>query len=252
MKKINFLAIIMFVITLSAKSQNDTMYIMKQGLVWAQFKVNQIDSIIFYNPIIQASNKFIDARDGNVYNTVKIGSQVWMAENLAYLPKVNPASVGSDSIPYYYVYGYNGSSLSYAITTANYNTYGVLYNMPAAIDACPTGWHLPSDAEWTILSDTLGGNAIAGGVLKAIGLTYWNSPNTGATNEYGFTALASGYRIINGTFSGANNYAYWWSSTLDNQNNPWVRYTSYNNAVLGRDAVNGYKAYGFSVRCIKD
>lgn len=92
---------------------------------------------------------FTDSRDGKVYNIVTIGKQFWMAENLAYLPSVVDPGTGSYTEPYYSVYGYNGTDVAAAKATENYQTYGVLYNWPAAMTACPEGWHLPSDAEWT-------------------------------------------------------------------------------------------------------
>src|SRR5690554_6700140 len=130
-----------------------------------------------------------DARDNQTYRIVTIGSQTWMAENLKYLPSVVGPETGSQTTPHYYVYGYNGTNVTDAKATANYNTYGVLYNWPAEMNACPDGWHLPSDAEWTELTDYLGGESVAGGKLKETGTTHWASPNTGATNETGFTAL---------------------------------------------------------------
>jgi uncharacterized protein (TIGR02145 family) len=136
-----------------------------------------------------------DARDNQTYRIVTIGSQTWMAENLKYLPSVVRPRTGSKTTPHYYVYGYDGTNVTDAKATANYNTYGVLYNWPAAMNGtassttnpsgvqgvCPDGWHLPSDAEWTELTDYLGGAIDAGGKLKETGTTHWNSPNTSAT-----------------------------------------------------------------------
>jgi len=93
--------------------------------------------------------------EGNIYKTVKIGKQWWMVENLAYLPAVNLPTEESVTNPYYYVYDYIGEDVDAAKATDNYKTYGVLYNWAAAMNACPTGWHIPSDVEWTILSDYL-------------------------------------------------------------------------------------------------
>lgn len=211
------------------------------------------------------NNGFVDSRDGNHYDVVKIGNQLWMAENLAYLPSVVGPATGSQTTPYYYVYGYNGTNVADAKASANYTTYGVLYNWPAAMagsvsstanpsgvqGVCPTGWHLPSDAEWTELSDYLGGESVAGGKLKETGTTHWNSPNTGATNETGFTALPGGYRLNTGTFYGIGNYGFWWSATENNTNNAWSRIMYYNYSYVLR--VNGYdKELGFSVRCVRD
>ena len=98
---------------------------------------------------------FTDPRDGNVYRTVQIGNQCWMAENLKYLPAVSPSTTTPDGSALYYVYDYQGSSVSEAKATANYQNYGVLYNWPAALGAYPPGWHLPSDAEWSELTNYL-------------------------------------------------------------------------------------------------
>ncbi|MCK9500171.1 MAG: fibrobacter succinogenes major paralogous domain-containing protein, partial [Bacteroidales bacterium] len=197
-----------------------------------------------------------DIRDGNSYQTVLIGEQCWMAENLAYLPSVVGPGTGSESTPYYYVYGYDGTNVTDAKATSNYTTYGVLYNWPAAMagsassnanpsgvqGVCPAGWHLPSDAEWRELTDYLGG---AGGKLKETGTTHWASPNTGATNETGFTALPGGGRGFNGIFLDIGNYGYWWSATEG-----YNRYVVYNSSSVSR--FNSYKEVGFSVRCVRD
>ena len=143
---------------------------------------------------------FTDSRDGNLYETVEIGTQCWMKQNLAYLPSVNPPSGGSQTLPYYYVYGYSGTGVSEARATANYQTYGVLYNWTASLTACPQGWHLPSDSEWDVLVNYLGGDNVAGGKMKEAGTAHWNSPNTGATNESGFTGLPGGFRSNYGYF----------------------------------------------------
>jgi len=191
-----------------------------------------------------------DNRDDKIYAYVTIGTQVWMTENLAYLPSVVGPGTGSNSTAYYYVYGYNGSDVATAEATSNYTTYGVLYNWPAAQSACPSGWHLPSDAEWTTLSDYLGGISYAGGKLKEAGTAHWNSPNTGATNESGFTALPGGYRSSRGTFYGIGNYGYWWSSTQLDTTNAWTRALSFS---YSHDYRGDYdKGDGFSVRCMRD
>src|SRR5690554_3672892 len=203
-----------------------------------------------YGNTISFTTSFTDPRDGNVYQTVSIGNQVWMAENLKYLPSVvGPATV-SETTAYYYVYGYDGTDVTAAKATANYTTYGVLYNWPAAMNACPTGWHLPSDAEWTELTDYLGGRVAAGGKLKEIGTTHWNTPNTDATNETGFTALPGGGRNYRGRFVGVGYDGYWWSATEYDTDHAWHRYIFYNYGLVSR-YVNG-KELGFSVRCLRD
>jgi uncharacterized protein (TIGR02145 family) len=193
---------------------------------------------------------FIDARDGNYYKVVKIGSQIWMAENLKYLPEVTGPDIyvpgnkpepyirglSSDKKAYYYVYGYCGTNVIEASSTDNYHTYGVLYNWPAAMNGaspsnsnpskvqgvCPAGWHLPSQAELEQLIDYLGGEDIAGGKLKETGTTHWKSPNTGATNESGFAALPGGdisnqyvlYMAFEFNFIGSRGS--WWTATWNN------------------------------------
>ena len=132
------------------------------------------------NKVEESSGSFIDTRDGNVYNYVTIGNQVWMAENLKYLPSVVGSDTSSEITPFYYVYDYDGVNIEDAKATSNYTAYGVLYNWSAAMagsassvtnpsgvqGVCPIGWHLPSDAEWIVLTDYLGGENEAGGKLK--------------------------------------------------------------------------------------
>lgn len=249
MKKSILLVAILFVFAFTIYAQNDTLYIMKSGVVVGMYDVNtQIDSIIFYKPQTQVGNTFTDPRDGNVYQTVSIGSQVWMAENLKYLPSVVGPATGSETLPYYYVYDYDGTSVADAKATANYSTYGVLYKWPAAIVGCPAGWHLPSDAEWTQLTDYLGGTAVAGGKLKEAGIEHWNEPNEGATNETGFSALPGGDRNYTEVFTDRGNFGYWWSATEYTPGYSWYRGMRYN----GSNVFENYffQKNGFSVRCI--
>lgn len=270
LKKVSLATFLTFVLSFSSVfAQNDTMYIMKSGAIVGQYNVNtEVDSVIFYKPTIEetTSGTFIDSRDGNEYNWVQIGDQVWMAENLAYLPSVNMVADGSEDAAgsYYYVYGYDGTNVAEAKATDNYATYGVLYNWTAAMDGeassttnpsgiqgvCPAGWHLPSDAEWTELTDYLGGESVAGGKLKETGTTHWASPNTGATNETGFTALPGGYRLSNGTFLNIGYYGFWWSATEGDAARAWNRDMVYNFSGVGRDDLS--KEVGFSVRCLRD
>ncbi len=196
------------------------------------------------------SNTFTDPRDGNVYHTVTIGTQVWMVENLRYLPSVvGPGSV-SNTAPYCYVYGYNGTNVTAAKATANYSTYGVLYNWPAAVNSCPAGWHLPSRVEWTQLMDYLGGFSVAGGKLKETGTTHWLYPNIGATNETGFTALPGGQFNMSGI--SFNNIGYgsdWWSAS-ENGNTAWeIRMENYYSSA---DEYLNDLGSGFYIRCVRD
>jgi uncharacterized protein (TIGR02145 family) len=204
-----------------------------------------------------------DFRDGNVYNLVEIGDQCWFAENLKYLPVVHSNSQfqtqGISSQPGYGVYEYFGSEIAEAKLQMNYITYGVLYNWWAAMTACPTGWHLPSDAEWKQLEVYLGmpqAQADAtgwrgtdeGGKLKST--TGWNSPNTDATDIFGFSAFPGGYRFENGTFHNIGEYGHWWSSTEVISYNAWNRIISYNYGEIFRGSND--KENGRSVRCLKD
>lgn len=193
---------------------------------------------------------FTDSRDGNVYKTVTIGSQVWMAENLRFLPSVIGPNVGSQISPCYYVFGYDGTDLIQAKAAANYRTYGVLYNWEAAKFACPDGWHLPSDEEWKSLTTYLGGESIAGGKLKEAGTSHWNSPNVGATNETGFNGLPGGNRDISSTFLLLGVSGHWWSSSKGSEIDAWYRGIYRGQIYVGRNR-NG-KEFGFSVRCVKD
>ena len=203
---------------------------------------------------INAQTPFTDPRDGNVYDTITIGTQVWMAENLRYLPSVVGPATSSEILRCYYVYDYDGKSVTDAKATSNYTTYGVLYNWPAACSSCPTGWHLPSLAEWTQLSTYLGGDSIAGGKLKETGITHWVSPNIGATNESGFTALPGGIRSSLGTFWDLGYACILWTSTEQIPEYPavhvWYRYIHGNGIWTGNQW--DFMDKGFSVRCVKD
>ncbi len=196
------------------------------------------------------TDKLVDTRDGNQYETVQIGNQCWMKENLKWLPSVNPPAEGSITSANYYVYDYKGNSVSSAKATANYRIYGVLYNWPVALKACPTGWHLPSDDEWTVLTNYLGGESVAGGKMKTLGTTHWNSPNASATNSSSFKALPGGYRYTDGSFGNVSYYGYWWSSSPSVASNAWSRCMYYSNAEVFRGSYS--KSFGFSVRCLKD
>lgn len=209
-------------------------------------------------------NSFTDSRDGNTYTFITIGEQIWMKENLRYLPAVIGSDSSSIDKPLYYVYGYQGTDVNAAKATQRYADYGVLYNFAAATiggtrdpevsnriqGICPDGWHLPSDAEWTALSDFLGGRFLAGGKLKSTDTTHWQSPNTAATDEFGFSGLGGGFRATGGAFGGWRENGFWWTSTENGPNAAWFRNMDYSNGDLYR--IEFPKASGFCVRCIKD
>ena len=209
-------------------------------------------------------NSFTDARDGNVYRTVTIGNQVWMAENLKYLPGVVGPEAGSTSTPYYYVNNYNGLIVSEAKALDNYNTYGVLYNWPAAMAGelssetnpsgvqgiCPNGWHLPSPGEWQELILFISDGDEIGGKLKETGTNHWLLPNTGATDEFGFTALPGGARGINEAFSTPGEVGWWWTSRGQFESSATFYRLFYDNEIF--IIFGNSKALGLSVRCVKD
>ncbi|MDD3711263.1 MAG: FISUMP domain-containing protein [Patescibacteria group bacterium] len=197
-----------------------------------------------------------DSRDSNVYTTVEIDTQCWMAENLAYLPVVHSNSEfqtqGGSSLPGYGVYGYDGSDVPTAKALDNYTTYGVLYNFFAVdqVSICPSGWSVPTDAQLTTLTTYLGGESVAGGKMKETGTTHWNSPNTGADNSSGFTALPAGNRDTNGSINGLGDYSIFWSSSEFGPGASWFRGLYCSGAEVGRSGDS--QAYGFSVRCLQD
>jgi uncharacterized protein (TIGR02145 family) len=190
------------------------------------------------------------SHEGYDYSTVLIGDQCWFSENCRYLPEVSPDSLGSETDPYYYVYGYEGTDVASAMSTSNYATYGVLYNWPAVMTEgiCPSGWHIPSDEEFTQLTDFLGGEGVAGGKMKEAGYDHWNSPNTGATNSSGWTGLPGGYRYSGG-FNDDGGYGSWWSAS-ESGSYSWRRRLSGSvDYVLRSDYT---RFYGFSARCVRD
>ena len=183
-----------------------------------------------------------------------------MTENLSYLPAVSPFSAGSEITPLYYVYGYEGSRVIDAKAAPNYATYGVLYNWPAAMAACPSGWRLPSDEEWKVLEKNQGmtdSDADAGGFrgtvglkLKEIGTTHWNSPNAGATNTSGFTALPGGQRLAPSSFVHLGIQAYFWSASVYGSSSAWYRILHYGSDGVYRNVDSRFN--GFSVRCLQN
>ena len=208
------------------------------------------------------ANSFTDSRDGKQYDWIKIGTQIWMAENLAYLPSVNSFQEESGTEPRYYVYDYNETSLNDAKASDNYNKYGVLYNWPAASAACPAGWHLPSDEEWKVLemylgmsreeADKAGFRGTDEGSQLAGNSSLWDSgnlKNNTAFGTSGFTALPGGF-YYSGSTSGLGRYGKWWSNYISSTR-ALDRSLYYTGALVGRGDAS-LKEYGYSIRCIKD
>ena len=192
--------------------------------------------------------------DGNFYLTVKIGDQWWMAENLKVTHYRNGDVIPNVTDNTEWSSLSTGAYCAYENIESNADTYGYLYNWYAVDDSrniAPEGWHVPSDEEWQTLVDYLGGSSVAGGKLKEAGNDHWASPNTGATNESGFSALAGGYRnFYNGGFEALRDGALFWSSTGSSSNNAWIWTMSCSNSEVHRD--NGGKNYGFAIRLVKD
>ncbi len=209
----------------------------------------------------QETGTFTDPRDNKVYKTVKIGTQVWMAENLAYLPAVSSEIEWSETSPTYNVYGYPGISISDAKTTDNFATYGVLYNWPAAVTACPDGWYLPSDEDWKTLEKYLGMNeSHANSVgfrssgyvpfkLEETDSVHWSVKVDEVTNSSGFTALPGGSRDKDGSFGLQRLIALFWTSTEINASNAVRRVLLLGTDGIGRGDFS--KSPGYSVRCLK-
>jgi uncharacterized protein (TIGR02145 family) len=191
--------------------------------------------------------------DGNVYNTVQIGDQLWFAENLrtthyndgAHIQHVTDGATWSGLT--------TGARVYYDNDSTQYDTiYGALYNWSAVKTGklCPTDWHVATEEEWTVLTDYLGGEDVAGGKLKEAGTVYWYSPNIGATDEVGFKALPGGLRSESGSFSFVRNYGYWWSAAPSLSNNSWGRVLGFGSASVSRNFHD--ERNGFSVRCLRD
>jgi uncharacterized protein (TIGR02145 family) len=215
-------------------------------------KILLLFTIIYLNIPAQTPGAGVTDIDGNQYSTVIIGNQEWMAENL----RTSKYSNG-DTIPNvtdntqlncqwvnltYGAWCHYNNDIQYEIP------YGKLYNWYTVDDprnVCPSGWHVPQWSEWTILFDHLGGEAVAGGKLKSVGTQYWQSPNTGATNESGFNGIPAG--IVKGSmpFLGLGQFAFYWSSSP----NPILIELWYNNNSIEME-INS-KEEGYSLRCVK-
>ncbi len=204
-------------------------------------------------------------QDGNVYQTIKIGNQWWMAENLKVTHYRNGDAIPNVTGGSEWVSLSTGAYCAYDNNNGNVSTYGLLYNRYAVDDSrgiAPEGWHVPSDEEWKELEIYLGmsqSEADAagfrgtdeGGKLKETGTSHWWSPNTGATNESGFTALPGGYRSYDdGSFGALSVTGYWLSSTEYSSTDAWIHYITYYFSAVGRDY--GDKRNGSSVRLVRD
>jgi uncharacterized protein (TIGR02145 family) len=190
------------------------------------------------------SDSIVVDYDGNVYHTITIGSQVWLKENLKSLHYSDGTAISG--------------ALSYNNSDSLANIYGRLYTwnatmrnstIPGVQGVCPVGFHVPTDSEWTVLGNYLGGNSVAGGKLKEADTVHWYSPNSGADNSSGFTALAAG-EWESGNFQFIKMFAVIWSSTQSNSSNAYYRYLRYDDAIFYSNTF--YKSLRYSVRAIKN
>jgi uncharacterized protein (TIGR02145 family) len=242
------------------------------------FSIIESNTVNLLFSITGETGTLTDSRDGKTYNTVTIGNQGWMAENLAYLPEISPSSGGSLTEPYYYVFNYEGDVVSEAKADTNYATYGVLYNWPAAMNGgassitnpsgvqgvCPTGFHLPSDAEWKQMEMVIGMSQSEADDTDFRGtdeglklrttsgwwINYDGTVNYNGTDDFGFSGLPGGYRVTSGYFDGTEIFSHWWSSTERGTDHAWKRSIGYENGYITRDFYT--KSAGFSVRCVRD
>jgi uncharacterized protein (TIGR02145 family) len=210
------------------------------------------NSLQFYNGIVWVS-VLTPSTTAVFLPTIVIGTQQWMSNNLDVafyrngdpIPQVTDAATWSGLTTGAWCYYNNDSTQG--------SSYGKIYNWYAVNDPrglAPMGWHVPTDDEWTTLTTTLGGAAVAGGKLKKAGTLNWTSPNTAGNNNSGFGALPGGYREIFGAYSNININGFWWSSTENFLSVPIYRYLEYTNGAIVSNINN--KKYGFSVRCVRD
>ena len=239
--------------------------------------VSKIPAVV--TPSFSCGPSTVSDIDGNIYNTVLIGSQCWMASNLRVSNYNDGASITlnntytSGTVSTVWQGLRTGAYTIYdnqASTGTNAMNYGFLYNWYAVkgifkteviastdtLRICPTGWHVPTDAEWTTLVtylNTVAPTGSVGGKMKTIGTAYWNSPNTGATNESAFSALPGGSRFLGGSFGNVSHYAFFWSTTEIDVNFARNRHLNkINNVFEMCGPPLNHKSNGASVRCLKD
>lgn len=207
-------------------------------------------SSVYWNTSIRYGS-LTDSRDGHAYRTVVIGTQTWMAENVAYLPSVNREDEYSISNAKHYVYDYKGTFVEEAKANPNYSTYGVLYNYLAATRACPSGWHLPDTTDWKTLVDYVDANNGTKGVgnsLKAI--TGWTTdPTIDNSDDFGFHALPGGAHYSQSSIE-IEPYGQWWTATLYGNSEAYYFYMANFHSGVNIRSLDQYN--GFSVRCLKD
>ena len=214
-------------------------------------------------PSFSCGTSTVSDADNNSYNTVQIGTQCWTQSNLKTSKYRNGDNITTGLSNSAWENTTSGAYAIYNNDPVNDGLYGKLYNHYAVTDTrglCPTGWHVPSDGEWTILENHLGGSSVAGGALKSTAMQPtpggWNAPNAGATNSSGFTAPPGGLRDYFGDFNYMTYYGFWWSSSVSSASsvsslpNAWNRYLYFDLSDFNR--YFNSRSYGFSVRCCRD
>jgi uncharacterized protein (TIGR02145 family) len=236
-KLINLFFIFAFVQIISSQTMN----VNKKDGSTESYNLLDIENITF------SLGETVTDNDGNTYQTIKIGNQVWMAENLKVTHYRNGNAIPNVTVKSTWLSLTTGAYCNYNNDGSDVATCGRLYNYYAVNDGrklAPTGWHIPSDTDWQTLVDYLGGATVAGGKMKGTDTT-WNSPNIGATNESGFLAVSCSLRQY-GDFNEKGNYAHFWSSSLNAT--IWrLNYRDTNVMLFNTD-----KHDGISVRCVKD
>lgn len=221
--------------------------------------VYSLSSLAFFIIFLSGCNKEKDIPedvsdiDGNIYHTVIIGNQIWLAENLK-TTRYNdgtPVPLVTDNTGWINLI--TPAYCWYDNDITRKDPYGALYNWYAVHSGnlCPTGWHVPSDSEWTALTDFLGGESTAGGKLKEAGTSHWDTPNTGATNESGFTALPGGFRGAQGIWYNIGYWGQYWTSTSPYESVAYYRMMASDSEVVDNGKGNAIRRLcGGSVRCI--
>ena len=248
-----------FIVNLFSQTNLNIQYINGSLL---SIPISDIDSINYTLDSNVCPSTVVDI-DGNIYNTVLIGNQCWMKENLKTLHYRNGTSIPNIVSPAQWP-NFLGACADYNDDSSSASVYGRLYNGYAVANTqglCPVGWHVPDDSEWNILVKVIDANSdtsciscvqsiIAGGALKEIGLAHWAMPNTGASNTSTFTGLPGGYRYDFGGYSGIGEYGFWWTSSQSSITDAYKRYLNYSDTNFIRSA--SIKYFGFSVRCLKN
>jgi uncharacterized protein (TIGR02145 family) len=273
MKKIfYFIATLGMAITAQAQ---DTLYFYKDGVMTDKKALVNVDSITFFETkdtltidsgsasvnqqsfatMPSATSSSTITYNGYTYSTKTIGNQTWFAENLRTTKYNNSTSIPLVTSATTWKKNYNDGTKKPMMCWYNNNSssgYGALYNWYVVNkgNLCPTGWRVPTDADWTTLTDYLGGVSVAGGKMKTTGTDKWASPNTDATNSSGFFGNPGGKRNWDGVFNGVGTVGHWFSSSQDQTLSAWVRTLSNNSAGVAR--YSDFKYVATTVRCIKN